>query len=56
MRDDGDLPEFLDKFRYMTPQVAGDPDAISRVAFELCQDQKNQGNWSSVGLDLENSL
>ena len=46
MRDDGDLPEFLDKFRFMTPQVAGDPDALFRVAYELCQDKKNEGTWS----------
>ena len=46
MRDDGDLPEFLDKFRYMTPQVAGDPEALERVAYELCEDKKSQGNVS----------
>ena len=43
MRDEGDLPEFLDKFRFMTPQIAGDAHAISRVAFELCEDKKKEG-------------
>jgi len=43
MRDSGNLPEFLDKFQYMTPQISGDPEALARVAFELCEDKKNEG-------------
>lgn len=43
MRDSGDLPEFLDKFRFMTPQISGDPEALARVAFELCEDKNNEG-------------
>ena len=44
MRDSGNLPEFLDKFQYMTPQISGDPEALARVAFELCEDKKNEGS------------
>ena len=45
MRDSGDLPEFLDKFRFMTPQISGDPEALARVAFELCEDKNNEGGF-----------
>jgi len=43
MLDSGNLPEFLDKFRFMTPQISGDPEAIARVAYELCEDKKDEG-------------
>ena len=47
MLDSGNLPEFLDKFRFMTPQISGDPEAIARVAYELCEDKKDEGRLIS---------
>jgi len=43
MRDNGNLPEFLDKFQYMLPQISGDAEAIERVARELCETKANEG-------------
>lgn len=37
------LAEFLEKFPFFTPIVAGDVEALERVAFEFVEDQAIQG-------------
>lgn len=37
------LAEFLEKFPFFTPIVAGDSTALERVAFEFVEDQAIQG-------------
>jgi adenosine deaminase len=37
------LSEFLEKFPFFTPIVAGDTGALERVAYEFVEDQAIQG-------------
>ena len=37
------LAEFLEKFPFFTPIVAGDIEALERVAYEFVEDQAVQG-------------
>ena len=37
------MGEFLEKFPFFTPIVAGDIDALERVAYEFVEDQARQG-------------
>jgi adenosine deaminase len=37
------LAQFLEKFEIFLPLVAGDKDALERVAYEFVEDQASQG-------------